>query len=247
MATNCRTGPGKIYDVVSVLGVGKQAEVIGRNTATDYWIIKTPGGSGSCWLWGRFATVKGPVASMTEYSIPPTPTPSKPSDKVTLKVSVPTNCRSGPGKTYEIISVLHTGKSVEVIARNADRSFWLVGNPGGSGNCWVWGKYATLTGPVSSLEVMSHPPVPTSSTISLQVSMNTNCRTGPGKAYEILTILRIGKKAEVLGRNADKTYWVIQNPSGSSSCWVWGKYASVSGEISSVPVLNPPPTPTPKP
>ena len=161
VATNCRTGPGKIFDIVSVLGVGKQAEVIGRNTATDYWIIKTPGGSGSCWLWGQYATVKGPIANLTEHIVPPTPTPSKVTNKITLKVSVPTNCRSGPGNPYDIISVLHTGKSVEVIARNADSDFWVIENPEGSGSCWVWAKYASVTGETSSVPVVSPPPTPT--------------------------------------------------------------------------------------
>ena len=74
--TNCRTGPGTQYDLVGGLLVGQSAEVVGKNSASNYWIIKTPGGSGTCWLWGQYATVSGNVAALQEYTIPPTPTPS---------------------------------------------------------------------------------------------------------------------------------------------------------------------------
>lgn len=252
VSTNCRTGPGVIYDKVAVLLVGRQAEVIGRNAPTDYWIIKTPGGTGYCWLWGRHATVRGPVEGLAHYPAPPTPTPSikhtGTPGVVTLQVSVPTNCRTGPGKAYEIVSVLRTNKTARVIARNADSSFWVIENPESSGECWVWGNYAKVTGAVSSLPVREHPPVPTTTAgVTLKVSVPTNCRTGPGKAYEIVSVLHTEKRVDVLGRNAESTYWVVQNPAGSGSCWVWGNHASLSGPVSSVPVAAIPPTPTPTP
>jgi hypothetical protein len=74
--TNCRTGPGVQYDLISALQIGQSAEIVGKNTATNYWIIKTPGGSGTCWLWGQYATVSGNIAALPEVAIPPTPTPS---------------------------------------------------------------------------------------------------------------------------------------------------------------------------
>ncbi|MCE7858441.1 MAG: hypothetical protein DYG86_01490 [Chloroflexi bacterium CFX2] len=74
--TNCRTGPGTQYDLIGALLVGQAATVVGKNTATGYWIINNPGKSGTCWLWGQYATVSGNTAGLTEYAIPPTPTPS---------------------------------------------------------------------------------------------------------------------------------------------------------------------------
>ncbi len=76
-ATNCRTGPSTQYDLISALLIGETAEVVGKNTATNYWIIKTPGDPNStCWLWGEYATVTGNVAALPEIAIPATPTPS---------------------------------------------------------------------------------------------------------------------------------------------------------------------------
>lgn len=72
--TNCRTGPSVNFASKYSLPAGQVAEVIGKNTLTNYWIIKIPGsGSGStCWLWGKYATVSGNVNGLAEIA---TPTP----------------------------------------------------------------------------------------------------------------------------------------------------------------------------
>lgn len=74
--TNCRKGPGIVYDNLTALLVGEEAEVVGKYTPTDpdYWIIKKD--SVTCWLWGEYATVDGDTANLPEMIPPPTPTPS---------------------------------------------------------------------------------------------------------------------------------------------------------------------------
>jgi hypothetical protein len=73
--TNCRTGPGKIYDYIGALLVGEMAEVVGQSMDGQYWIIKNPDLAGECWLWGNYATVEGPTTGLPKYTPPPTPTP----------------------------------------------------------------------------------------------------------------------------------------------------------------------------
>ena len=73
--TNCRTGPAKIFDWVGALLVGETAEVVGRSSEGEYWIIKNPDGAGTCWLWGYYASVTGPTSGLVVYTPPPTPTP----------------------------------------------------------------------------------------------------------------------------------------------------------------------------
>ena len=73
--TNCRTGPGTDYDIVSSLGVGQMAEVVGKYSGGNYWVIKTPGGGGNCWLWGQYATITGNTDKLPEM-IPPTAPPT---------------------------------------------------------------------------------------------------------------------------------------------------------------------------
>lgn len=81
----------------------------------------------------------------------------------------------------------------------------------------------------------------------VSVSVDTNCRTGPGVVYDYLTGLLVGEKAEVVGKytSVSPTYWVIKK--GSITCWLYGQYATVEGDISSLPEMIPPPSPTPPP
>jgi len=73
--TNCRTGPGKIYDWVGGLLVGETARVVGKSSEGDYWLIENPDAAGICWLWGYYATVVGPTMYLAIHTPPPTPTP----------------------------------------------------------------------------------------------------------------------------------------------------------------------------
>lgn len=259
VATNCRTGPGKIYDWVSVLNVGKQVEVVARNASGTYWVVKNPAGAGVCWLWDSYATVSGSTAGLPVWEAPPTPTSkadvTPTPTEVLLQVSVPTNCRVGPGRLYEIVSILRPGTSVKVFARHATADFWVVENPKGDGQCWVWGEYATFTGLTAGLPVREAPPTPTPKPdqtptptgVLLQVSVPTNCRVGPGRAYDIVSVMRPGKTAMVIARHGSADFWVIENPEGSSYCWVWGEYATITGSTASLPTWDPPATPTPTP
>lgn len=86
----------------------------------------------------------------------------------------------------------------------------------------------------------------TSAVPMLSVSVETYCRTGPGTVYESLGILPIGQPAEVIARNEYSDDWLIKLPSNQpTSCWVYGRYASISGDTQSIPRVTPPPTPTP--
>ncbi len=80
---------------------------------------------------------------------------------------------------------------------------------------------------------------------SVSVSIDTNCRTGPGKIYDYLTALVVGETAEVIGKytSTSPSYWIITKD--SFTCWLWGKYATVEGETSNLPEMIPPPSPTP--
>ncbi|MBI4731256.1 MAG: SH3 domain-containing protein [Chloroflexi bacterium] len=78
MDTNCRSGPDKQYDKLGVLLVGEKAEVVGRNTVANYWVIENPDAPGTCWLWGMYATIEGDTTNLPEITPPPTPTSPPP-------------------------------------------------------------------------------------------------------------------------------------------------------------------------
>ena len=115
--TNCRTGPSVVYDLIGALLVGEQAVVVGKFSSGNYWIINNPDSSGTCWLWGEYATVSGNTAGLPEYTQPPTPTPTNtptstptstppppntPANFTATKICTPIN----PGVTYNYQFVL---------------------------------------------------------------------------------------------------------------------------------------------
>jgi hypothetical protein len=82
----------------------------------------------------------------------------------------------------------------------------------------------------------------------ISVSVATNCRVGPGQAYERVGALLVGDVTEVNGRDPTGRYWFVRNPDRSNQyCWLWGEYATVVGNASALPIYTPPPTPTPVP
>ena len=82
----------------------------------------------------------------------------------------------------------------------------------------------------------------------VSVSGNTNCRAGNATVYDLVFVLMVGQTAEVVGRDAYGQYWIIRDPSHpADTCWLWGRYATVTGDSSALPIVTPPPTPTPPP
>ena len=99
-----------------------------------------------------------------------------------------------------------------------------------------------------SSEPANTPPI--SSTPMVSVSVDTNCREGPDKFFDLVGIMNVGETAEAIGRNKAKTYYVIRLPSHTEkTCWLWYEWATVTGNADALPIIASPPTPTwsPKP
>jgi len=91
------------------------------------------------------------------------------------------------------------------------------------------------------------PPPPLTGGPSVQVSVDTNCRSGPGKSYTWLGGLMVGESALLVGKDPSGQYWYINNPDQEGKyCWIWRKYASTIGNTAPLPVYTPGPTPTPE-
>ncbi len=117
IATNCRTGPGQAYASIFGLPVGQIAEVVGKNTSTNYWIIKIPNGAGTCWLWGQYATVTGDTSTLPTVAIPPTPTPTiTPTPKVTVTpTSTTALAPAAPSNTNAVLLTCVTNNFIQTL------------------------------------------------------------------------------------------------------------------------------------
>jgi hypothetical protein len=115
--TNCRYGPGSVYDLILIYLAGERAELVGKNQEETFWYISSTQNPGQdCWLWGRYATPVGNTEQLPVFTPPPTPTPS-------LNFSIAyegSDC--GAGSCWLWIRVNNSGgiklESVRVFAKN---------------------------------------------------------------------------------------------------------------------------------
>ncbi len=124
VATNCRVGPGRVYDRVGALLVGEVAEVVGRNPTGEYWYIRNPNVNGGfCWLWGEYAALVGNTAALPIFTPPPTPTPPPTSTPAPAFEASFDNLDSCSGNFWVDLRLKNTGgiafKSVSVTVRDA--------------------------------------------------------------------------------------------------------------------------------
>jgi hypothetical protein len=89
---------------------------------------------------------------------------------------------------------------------------------------------------------------PTFSVPMLTVREATNCRTGPGEAYEIVFTYLNGKELEIVGRYDPGNFWLVKSAeSPTGTCWLWGEFVEVTGSYWAVSSVTPPPTVTARP
>lgn len=81
---------------------------------------------------------------------------------VTISVTRPTHCRSGPGKQFEIVGSLLVGMKANVVGREPTNQYWYIENPYVfTEYCWVWGQYAEFEGNSLLVPLVTSPPAPT--------------------------------------------------------------------------------------
>ena len=78
----------------------------------------------------------------------------------------------------------------------------------------------------------------------LSVSVNTNCRSGPGLKYPITGAVLTNGSFEITAQAPGSTpYLIIRNPDGGADCWAWLEHATVTGVVNNLPILAIPPVP----
>jgi len=77
---------------------------------------------------------------------------------------------------------------------------------------------------------------------------NAFCRVGPGTVYVDATAIPLGETVDVLGRNEDNGLWFyVLWKKFNAKCWVSSSTGHLIGNLSSIPLLIAPPSPTPTP
>jgi heat shock protein HslJ len=97
-------------------------------------------------------------------------------------------------------------------------------------------------------EPAPEPATPTGRVVGTQA---LNVRSGPGTAFPVIGVARLGDEGEIVGRSADGRWWAVSIPSAPGGVgWVSADFV-LATNAENVPVMQgpppPPPTPTPLP
>jgi hypothetical protein len=83
---------------------------------------------------------------------------------------------------------------------------------------------------------------------AVTASYPVSVRSGPGEEYPILDLFLEGQAGQIIGRydlTPIGTWYLITRIGQGINGWVWSGATVVTGDISTVPVLEAPPTPEP--
>ncbi|MBA4419678.1 MAG: hypothetical protein C0391_00860 [Anaerolinea sp.] len=77
---------------------------------------------------------------------------------------------------------------------------------------------------------------------TITATMDTNCRLGPDKVYEVVGALRVSDISKVHGKLLQGGWWYIENVSNDEPqyCWVWAETTKVTGDTTLLPFITPP-------
>ncbi len=73
----------------------------------------------------------------------------------------------------------------------------------------------------------------------LTINNPTNCRSGPGTSFQLITAFTPGTQVSIVGRDSADNYWQVMIPKTQDTCWASGEYATASGNFASLPDITP--------
>jgi len=99
--------------------------------------------------------------------------------------------------------------------------------------------------PIETLLAVALPTIRPTSTpgfsLASPIDQPVNCRYGPSVAYSVIGGLDLGRQAEIVGRNADSTWWYVKNPYDPSTfCWLSASVIDAVGNPDGLPVVDAP-------
>ena len=101
----------------------------------------------------------------------------------------------------------------------------------------------------TATSISTIPPLPqvTSTPNNPVVIRDALCWVGPGDVYEVVSAVKTGTQVQLLGRGSLSGWYIINNPIYHDPCWIQANNLQIDPgyNISGLPIINPPPSPTP--
>jgi uncharacterized protein YgiM (DUF1202 family) len=167
------------------------------------------------------------------------------------------NLRGGPGTNFDIVGQAPAGQAVQIVAVSADNQWYLLADgawvatfliaqqPAGvpvvtdAILAQVTGGGAATPTPAATQEVTPATTAAVTPTLAVTtpttptVTTDANLRSGPGTEFNVLGGTVTGQALNIVGRNADGTWFRLDNGG-----WVFGELVANAPALDTVPVLN---------
>ncbi|HAJ37417.1 MAG TPA: hypothetical protein DCL15_17240 [Chloroflexi bacterium] len=175
---------------------------------------------------------------------------------INATANVTANLRAGPGTNFAVVGQVGPGQTVQIAAISEDGGWYLLG-----GANWIASTLVTeqpanvpvvndqitqaLQGVTPTEEATPTEVTPTevatpeapaaapTTVITPTVTTDANLRAGPGTEFAILGGTVTGQEINIVGRNADGTWFRLDNGG-----WVFGALVANPPALESIPVVN---------
>ena len=166
---------------------------------------------------------------------------------INTTIAVTANLRSGPGTNFDIVAQGDPGQPVQIAAISEDGQWYLLAT-----GAWIANFLLTeqptnaptvndqilqaiqgvTPSPTPAVEATPEAPAATG-VVTPTVTVDANLRAGPGTEFEILGGTITGQEINIVGRNADGTWFRLDNGG-----WVLGTLIANPPALDTVPVVN---------
>ncbi|MCA9961822.1 MAG: SH3 domain-containing protein [Anaerolineales bacterium] len=143
------------------------------------------------------------------------------------------NVRSGPGVSYNVVTVIYQGQAVTLLGRNSNNSWVKVQTAGGQQG-WVNALLLTTNTVISNLPIADTPTLTPTAVITTGA---LNVRQGPGVQYGVVTAVSQGQSITLLGRNSNNS-WVKVQTAGGQQGWINAMYMQANVAVNTLPLLD---------
>ena len=237
---NVRLGPGFDYEVLTTLPQGKQVEVVGIVSSSEWLQVELEGMPSLGWLYRELVVVDCPLVNVrriTEREIAQVPAAiTQPSALYAY---------SGPGLAYARVAILSRGTWAQIIAiGDCPPNVWYqVIVPGLDEPVWVVRDFVKVG--VGSLAGLPRygvndftPPAPDERPIAVIQSDTLNVRTGPGLEYAVVAEVPQGTQIRIYGTDPSESWLLVEIDGHSSLLWVYRPMTQVKSSLVGVRLVT---------
>ena len=238
---NVRRGPGLHYAVVTTVSRGTQANIYGRDTADDWFLVEIQGIVGRVWIYQDLTTVQGSLNTVPFVSPTDTDPVGSPVD-APLAITKPSilNVRSGPGLNYQVLTTVPSGTQGRIIGVSPDYQWYRVVLGVLSQPSWVYASLTTVTGSLATVKVYTLAEIDGGLSVicdkpfALTTPYILNVRGGPGLEYDILTTVPRGTRAEIVGIGPQNQWLYVELDALTEPAWIFQDLTTVFGSLAGV-------------